>query len=60
MKRTKDNRRVDALARLKQSTWENAKARRRGTMTREEWQARKDADIRHLEAMHGIKPQAGV
>ncbi|RLA40288.1 MAG: hypothetical protein DRR42_26080 [Gammaproteobacteria bacterium] len=58
MKRSVTERRVDALARLKASTFENSRAARRiaGASTKEEWQNRKDAEINHLEDLiHGRK-----
>jgi len=49
MKRSERERRVDALARIKASTFEQSRAHRKGSSTREEWQIRKDAEISHLE-----------
>jgi hypothetical protein len=51
MKRTEQERRVEALERLKASTFENSRAKRTGSLTREEWQTNKDAEIRHLEEL---------
>jgi hypothetical protein len=56
MKRSREDRRADALARLRTSKFENSRAKRKGTQTREEWQESKEARIRHLEdLMHGRK-----
>ena len=51
MKRSKAERRVEALARLKASTFKESRASRRvaGVSTKEEWEASKAADIAHLE-----------
>ncbi len=49
MKRSKADRRVEALARLRASTFERSRASRLGTLTLEEWNARKHANISHLE-----------
>ena len=49
MKRSLLERRVDALDRLHLTQFSNSKAKRVGILTEEEWQARKDAEIRHLE-----------
>jgi len=49
MKRSEQERREEALERLKASTFENSRANRTGSATKEEWQTRKDADISHLE-----------
>jgi hypothetical protein len=49
MKRSVTERRVDALARIKASVFEYSRAKRIGSATKEEWQARKDAEISHLE-----------
>ena len=49
MKRSVTERRVDALAQLKTSTFEQSRAKRIGSATHEEWQLRKDAEISHLE-----------
>jgi hypothetical protein len=51
MKRSKADRRVEALARLKASTFENSRASRRvaGVSTKEEWLKQRDAEIHHLE-----------
>jgi hypothetical protein len=57
MKRSRADRRADALARLRASTFENSRAKRKGTATREEWEARKEAEISHLEEMNGLYPQ---
>ena len=58
MKRSKADRRVEALARLKASTFKNSRAARRisGTSTKEEWLKQKDSEIAHLEDLnHGRK-----
>ncbi len=56
MKRSLQDRRASALAQLKASKFENSRANRKGTQTREEWQANKDARISHLEdLLHGRK-----
>jgi len=49
MKQSKEERRVAALERLKASIFDKSRAHRIGSLTREEWQVRKDADISHLE-----------
>jgi len=49
MKRTERERRVDALAVVKARTFEESRAKRLGSLTREEWQAKTDAEIAHLE-----------
>lgn len=51
MKRSHKDRQVEALARLRASRFENSRACRKGTKTREEWQASKDAQISHLEEL---------
>jgi hypothetical protein len=56
MKRTKDERRAEALERLRASSYDNSRAKRLGTKTREEWQQSKEARISHLEEqVHGYK-----
>jgi len=56
MKRSVTERRVAALERLKNSAFETSRAKRRGSLTNEEWQDRKDANISHLEDLiHGRK-----
>ena len=58
MKRSLLERRVDALARLKASAFENSRAHRKDSSTKEEWQARKDTEISHLEDLiDGRKPR---
>lgn len=54
MKRSKYERRVDALQRLHLTKFSDSKAKRVETLTEEEWNTRKDADIAHLEDLiHG-------
>jgi hypothetical protein len=49
-------RRAEALERLRQSSYDQSRAKRKGTATYEEWAARKDAEIARLEAMtHGAR-----
>lgn len=48
MKATTKTRRKAALERLISSTWENSKAKRKGTKSREQWQKWKDAHIEFL------------
>jgi len=56
MKRSQAERRAEALERVKASTFDNSRAKRTGSLTREEWNARKEADIRRLEDLnHGRK-----
>ena len=56
MKRSQQERRAEALERVKASTFDNSRAKRTGSLTREEWNARKEADIRRLEDLnHGRK-----
>lgn len=47
--RAKNERRMDALERLKASTFEQSRAYRLGSLTHEEWQTRKNCEIGHLE-----------
>lgn len=49
MKRSRSDRRVEALARLKAKTFENSRAARLGSITKEEWESRKTAEIARLE-----------
>jgi len=42
MKKTKQQKRAEALIRLKDSKWENSKACRTGSRTKEQWQKWKD------------------
>jgi hypothetical protein len=49
MKSSTLERQVDALDRLYLTRYEHSKAKRIGSLTHEEWQARKDVDIAHLE-----------
>lgn len=49
MKRSKSERRAEALERLRNSRFENSRAKRTGSQTKEEWQQQKDAEIRRLE-----------
>jgi hypothetical protein len=51
MKRSREDRRADALDRLRASKFENSRAKRNSTQTREEWQAAKEDRIRHLEEL---------
>ena len=51
MKRSKHERRVNALEIVKARTFEQSRAHRKGSSTREEWQIRKDAEISHLEEL---------
>lgn len=56
MKRSKTERRAEALERLRASSYDNSRAKRLGTQTNEEWQQSKEARISHLEAqIHGYK-----
>ena len=55
MKRSKQERRAEALARLKASMYEKSRAKRTGSLTREEWQDRKDAEISHLEEPNHVR-----
>ena len=48
MKSTKQERKQDALERLKDSTWGKSKAKRLGTRTETEWQAWKEQHIEEL------------
>lgn len=43
--------RQEALVRLEASKWEDSKANRKGTASREEWQERKEASIEKLKKM---------
>lgn len=56
MKRSKQERRASALEQLKASDFDNSRAKRLGTKTREEWQQSKEARISHLEEqLNGYK-----
>ena len=39
--KTKQKKREEALERAKHYKWENSRAKRKGTMTKEQWEARK-------------------
>lgn len=57
MKRSIEERREKALELLKASTFDNSRAKRTGSQTREEWEAAKNAEIRHLEELlYGRRP----
>jgi hypothetical protein len=49
LKQTKAERRADALERFKASIFENSRAKRTGTATKEEWEAAKAKEVAHLE-----------
>ena len=49
MKQTKAERRAEALERLKASIYENSRAKRIGTATKEEWEAFKKTEVAFLE-----------
>lgn len=51
MKRSERERRVDALEQLKASTFENSRAKRTGSATKEEWEMRKTTQLAHLEEL---------
>jgi hypothetical protein len=51
MKRSLRERRVKALELAKQSQFKFSRAHRLGSLTEEEWQRRKDAEISHLEEL---------
>jgi len=55
MKRSITERRAKALELLKNSSFDQSRAKRTGSLTREEWQARKDADIAHLEVLLHVR-----
>jgi len=38
-KKTKEQKRNEAIKRAKSYTWDNSKAKRKGTMTQDEWEA---------------------
>lgn len=40
MAKTKEQKRQEAVARAKDYKWENSKAKRTGSMTREQWEAK--------------------
>lgn len=48
MNSAKQVRRTSALERLKESTWENSKACRTGSKTKEQWQQWKDNEVARL------------
>jgi hypothetical protein len=54
MKKTLQQRRAEALERLRASTFDNSRAKRTGSQSREEWQASKDATISRLEELNGF------
>jgi hypothetical protein len=49
MKRPKSERRVEALERAYASTYENSRAKRTGSQTKEEWEACKIKELARLE-----------
>ena len=55
MKRSVEERRADALERLKSNTFEESRAKRKGSLTNEEWQARKNTHIAHLEELLHVR-----
>lgn len=56
MKRSLQERRAKALELLKESQYKFSRAFRNGSLTEEEWNARKKAEITHLEELvHGRK-----
>lgn len=55
MKRSITERRAKALELLKNSSFDQSRAKRTGSLTREEWQARKDADIARLEVLLHVR-----
>lgn len=55
MKRSITERRAKALELLKNSSFDQSRAKRTGSLTREEWQARKDAEIARLEVLLHVR-----
>ena len=46
--KTKAVKRAEAVERLRASRYEDSKAKRKGTLTREEWEERKNNELRRL------------
>ena len=46
--KSKEQKQVDALKRLENTSYKNSKAKRLKTATKEQWQKAKDEGVRHL------------
>lgn len=49
--KSKQQKRTEAITRLEASEYKNSKAKRLKTSTKEQWQAKKDAALKVLNAM---------
>ena len=53
MAKTKSQKRQEALERAKDYTWERSKAKRLGTLTKEQWLERNDYAKHYSNVSHG-------